>query len=72
MPLLSTQKLTDLVSRIFIAAGTPDEIASIVATSLVESDLVGHESHGVVRVRQYLDAMRRGDLVPDAAPDNHP
>jgi uncharacterized oxidoreductase len=30
--------------------------------------LVGHDSHGSVRVRQYLDAIRRGDLKPDARP----
>ena len=68
MPLLSSTELTDLVRLIFIAAGTPDDIAAATAASLVESDLVGHESHGVVRVRQYLDALRRGDLDPAARP----
>jgi uncharacterized oxidoreductase len=60
--------LTDLVARIFTAVGAPPDIAQIVAASLVASDLVGHESHGVVRVRQYLDAIRRGDLDPAARP----
>jgi uncharacterized oxidoreductase len=68
MPLLTADRLTDLVRRIFAAAGTPDDIAEITAKSLVLSDLVGHESHGVVRVRQYLDALRRGDLDPAARP----
>jgi len=68
MPLLTADRLTDLVGRIFVAAGTPDDIAEIAARSLVLSDLVGHESHGVVRVRQYLDALRRGDLDPTARP----
>ena len=68
MPLLTVDRLTDLVRRIFIAAETPEDIADIVARSLVLSDLVGHESHGVVRVRQYLDTMRRGDINPAARP----
>ncbi len=68
MPLLTADRLTDLVRRIFAAAGTPGDIAEIVARSLVLSDLVGHESHGVVRVRQYLDALRRGDLNPAERP----
>lgn len=68
MPLLAPAELTDLVRRIFIAAETPEDIAAVVAHSLVESDLVGHESHGVVRVRQYLDAVRRGDLHTTARP----
>lgn len=68
MPLLQPSTLIDLTKRIFIAAGSPDDIAELVATSLVGSDLVGHDSHGSVRVRQYLDAIRRGDLNPAARP----
>ncbi|MCC6454005.1 MAG: Ldh family oxidoreductase [Caldilineaceae bacterium] len=68
MPLLQPSTLIDLATRIFAAAGAPDDIAKLVATSLVGSDLVGHDSHGSVRVRQYLDAIRRGDLNPAARP----
>lgn len=68
MPLLQASTLIDLIQRIFAAAGAPDDIAKLVATSLVGSDLAGHDSHGSVRVRQYLDAIRRGDLKPAARP----
>src|SRR5215216_3218288 len=68
MPLLLASTLIDLTTRIFAAAGAPDDIANLVAASLVGSDLVGHDSHGCVRVRQYLDAIRRGDLKPAARP----
>src|SRR3954451_12350083 len=68
MPLLQSSFVIDIVQRIFAAAGAPDDIAQLVATSLVGSDLVGHDSHGSVRVRQYLDAIGRGDLKPDARP----
>ncbi len=71
MPTLAVETLQSLVAGIFVAAGTPDDIAPLVAQSLVESDLVGHESHGVVRVRQYLDAIRKGDLDPTARPKLH-
>jgi uncharacterized oxidoreductase len=69
MPLLQSSTLVDFIQRIFAAAGAPGDIAKLVATSLVGSDLVGHDSHGSVRVRQYLDAIRRGDLKPDARPE---
>lgn len=68
MPTISAQTLTDWVSQIFHAAGAPEEVAHLVARSLVESDLAGHDSHGVVRVRQYLDSIERGDLDPQARP----
>ena len=32
------------------------------ASSLVEANLRGHDSHGVIRIKQYLDAMRDGRL----------
>jgi uncharacterized oxidoreductase len=69
MPLLQPEPLSDFASRIFVAAGAPADVATLVAESLVASDLVGHDSHGVVRVRQYLDTIRRGDLDPAARPE---
>lgn len=60
--------LTDFVSRIFQAADTPPEVADLVAGSLVSSNLAGHDSHGVVRVIQYLGAMERGETAPRARP----
>lgn len=68
MPLIHVEPLTELVTGIFAAAGAPHATARTVAESLVLSDLVGHESHGVVRVRQYLDQIGRGDIDPQAQP----
>jgi uncharacterized oxidoreductase len=68
MPLIQSTTLINFIQRIFTAAGAPDDIAQQVAASLVGSDLVGHDSHGSVRVRQYLDAIRRGDLNPTTRP----
>ena len=53
------------VAAIFRASGSSDEEAGIVADHLVEANLVGHDSHGVIRVAKYLDWVERGDLVPN-------
>jgi uncharacterized oxidoreductase len=68
MPLVNHVVLADFVSRIFQATGAKEEVASLVADSLVASDLAGHESHGVVRVHQYLNAIAAGYLDPKAEP----
>lgn len=68
MPRLQPSRLVELVERIFSAAGASPANAQLVARSLVGSDLVGHDSHGVVRVRQYLNAITAGDLDPAAQP----
>ena len=52
---------------LFEAAGVPRFEAEIVAASLVESNLRGHDSHGVIRVEDYIGQLRRGELVAGAA-----
>ena len=41
-------------------------MADVVAASLVESNLCGHDSHGVVRVPEYVGLLKSGALVSDA------
>jgi len=59
---LQAAQLTNLVRRMFVAAGVPDSEAELVAQSLVDSNLCGHDSHGVVRVMEYLDALALDEL----------
>jgi hydroxycarboxylate dehydrogenase B len=46
--------------------GSPQE-ASLVASLLVEADLSGHDSHGMIQLPGYLDAHREGLIVPGAS-----
>lgn len=50
------------------SAGATPETADIVAQSLVSSDLVGHSSHGVVRLSYYVDQIATGSVNPTAMP----
>jgi uncharacterized oxidoreductase len=50
-------------------AGAPQDIAAEVAGHLVGANLAGHDSHGVVRLTQYLGQAERGELLPDARPE---
>lgn len=68
MLVLQAQQLRALASAIFQKAGAPPETAAQVAESLVESNLRGYDSHGVMRVLEYVRQIRAGDLKPDAAP----
>lgn len=62
----SPEKLTKFVGDLFRAAGVAESEANEVASSLVESNLRGHESHGVLRVGDYLDGLRTGELCGGA------
>jgi LDH2 family malate/lactate/ureidoglycolate dehydrogenase len=48
------------------AVGTPTDLASIVASSLVDANLAGHDSHGVIRLMSYIAAVRSGQVQPAA------
>ncbi|MBC7622013.1 MAG: Ldh family oxidoreductase [Aeromicrobium sp.] len=55
--------LEDLTAKILVAAGASENEAAVVARYLVMSDLVGHASHGVLRVRQYVEQIQKGEIV---------
>ena len=57
--------LTDFCAEIFGRVGCRPEEARRVAASLVDANLTGHDSHGVIRVPRYVDWVRAGDLVPN-------
>jgi LDH2 family malate/lactate/ureidoglycolate dehydrogenase len=68
MPVFTASQLSELGTRIFVAAGAPEDVARRVADSLVLSSLVGMDSHGVIRIPQYLDRIEKGSIVPSARP----
>ena len=59
---LDHDRLRQLVTRVFVAAGCSEAEASEVSEHLVDSNLVGHDSHGVIRVVRYVEWLRK-DMV---------
>jgi uncharacterized oxidoreductase len=66
VPTLSAEKLTAFADSLFRATGVPADEAARVAQSLVLANLCGHDSHGMIRVVQYADAIKDGRLKPGA------
>lgn len=62
MPTFGAHRLENFIREIFTARGVPAGEAARVAQSLVLSNLCGHDSHGVIRVMQYLKALDDGGL----------
>jgi LDH2 family malate/lactate/ureidoglycolate dehydrogenase len=69
MKLLRASRLHSLLTDIFVAAGTPEDIAQYVSSSLVDSSLKGVDSHGVMRVCLYVDQIESGWIRPNARPE---
>jgi uncharacterized oxidoreductase len=53
--------LTGFATELLCAAGIPRDEAVVVATSLVGANLRGHDSHGVMRIPQYVGFVERGE-----------
>ena len=60
--------LENLCRDIFVAVGTPTDIALAVAQSLVTTNLLGHDSHGALRVKQYVTMIGDGMIKPGGRP----
>jgi uncharacterized oxidoreductase len=60
---ISAATLGELVAGIFAAAGSAREHARTIAEHLVGANLAGHDSHGVIRVPQYLQWQRDGIVI---------
>jgi uncharacterized oxidoreductase len=62
VPTMRADGLFDFTRRLFVAAGVPADESAVVARSLVDANLCGHDSHGVMRVPQYVGFVREGKL----------
>ena len=55
--------------RLFLAAEVQQHVAQEVVDSLVLSNQMGVDSHGIVRIRNYVDSIASGAIVPGAEPE---
>ncbi len=66
---VATDDMTALAARIFEACGCDADIAAMVAEHLVETNLRGIESHGVMRLMQYAEQLSSGYMTPSGRPE---
>ena len=57
---VNAQALAEFVAAVYASAGLPPDDARLVADSLVQADLWGHQSHGVLRTGWYLARLESG------------
>jgi len=64
---VTAERLASFVAGAFVAAGLPVEDARTLATLMVEADLRGSDTHGVIRLPLYVRRIRAGGV--NAKPD---
>ena len=68
MPILTAQQLRDVVYEILVAAGATEDTADTVAVHLADANLTGHDSHGLIRIPDYVQRIEEGRVDPRAEP----
>jgi uncharacterized oxidoreductase len=66
MHIFKVDQLATLAAQVLHAAGATSEEARIVGEALAEANLEGHDSHGVVRVPEYVGWMEEKLIVSGA------
>src|SRR5258708_33948593 len=63
---VSSDELSNFAERLLIAVGTPATEARAVAVALVDADIEGLPSHGMMLLPMYLDRIAAGSVRPAA------
>jgi LDH2 family malate/lactate/ureidoglycolate dehydrogenase len=66
---VNADALLDFATAVYAQAGVPEADARLVADTLVQADLWGHQSHGVLRLGWYLDRIRNKVMKPVTQPE---
>jgi LDH2 family malate/lactate/ureidoglycolate dehydrogenase len=65
----NAEQLRRVSRAAFVATGAPEDIAARVADALVDANLTGHDSHGVIRIPQYVNGIAAGEIDVQARPE---
>jgi len=68
-PRVDAVRLTGFAAAVYSGVGMPEADARLVADTLVQADLWGHQSHGVLRLGWYLDRVRNKVMNPVTKPE---
>lgn len=66
MPNVSADQLTEIAKGLLISAGASAEEAEVIARYNIGANLVGHDSHGIILIPQYIERIKAGHIVPQA------
>src|SRR5687767_11042135 len=68
MPIIPADEMLALSRALFEVAGATAEDAAALADALVDGNLKGHDSHGLMRIPYYVGLMRDGTMRTDLEP----
>jgi len=68
-PTIDPNQLSHFCTRVLVTEGVTQSDATLVADTLVQADLWGHQSHGVLRLPWYVARLRSGAMTCETQPE---
>ena len=65
---IKVNPLNKLIIEIFYKAGCNKKEAKDISNYLIEANLTGHDSHGVIRTPRYIDMINDGNIITNVKP----
>ena len=69
MPTFTKEKIVNTCTNIIEATGVSHQNAKLIAELLAEANSTGHDSHGIIRIPQYLAAIEDNDILTNSDVD---
>lgn len=66
---ISPHSLAAFATDVYVALGVPDADARVLADTLIQADLWGHQSHGVMRLPWYAARIQSGVMQAKTSPE---
>jgi LDH2 family malate/lactate/ureidoglycolate dehydrogenase len=66
---IDAARLVDFATAVYAGEGVPESDARLLADTLVQADLWGHQSHGVLRLGWYWERLRNAVMRPVTQPE---
>lgn len=66
---IDPERLIDFATAVYAGEGVPEADARLIADTLVQADLWGHQSHGVLRLGWYWERFRNGVMKAVTEPE---
>jgi LDH2 family malate/lactate/ureidoglycolate dehydrogenase len=65
---IASERLVEFAAAVYVGTGMPLQDARLLADTLVQADLWGHQSHGVLRLGWYLARLHNGVMQAVSKP----
>ena len=66
--LVKVEEIRNICIGIFNSIGVDDKLSELIVDDLIDNDIQGYSSHGVIRVKEYVTHIKQGYIFSESKP----